>query len=219
MKPLVSLARFQEHGMPTTAEDNLLGKIDALLQQSESITDPASKKLLEETIRALMDLHGEALSRIMDRLAEHDQSGTIIDTLAGDPVISSLLLVYNLHPQSLEMRVGAALDSVRPYLASHGGSVELLGISDDGIVDLQMQGSCHGCPSSAVTLKSSIEKAIYEKAPDVVGIHVQGLETTTAVDHANNGFVPVEQLTTHVNGSGRIHLPLAPAAALSGALL
>jgi Fe-S cluster biogenesis protein NfuA len=200
--------------MPAKADENLLGKIDALLQQSESISDPAAKKLLEETIRALMDLHGEALSRMMERIAETGQSGGIMDALSADPVISGLLLVYNLHPQTLDMRVTAALDSVRPYLASHGGSVELIGISDEGIVSLQMQGSCHGCPSSAVTLKTSIEKAIYEKAPDVIAIRVQGLETSTPATHAPSGFVPLGDLTAH-----RIPLPLAAEAPLAGAAI
>ena len=208
--------------MAGTADDDLLGKIDALLQQSESLSDPAAKKLVEETIRALMDLHGEAISRIMERLSEHEHGGEMIDALADDSVISSLLLVYNLHPQPLQTRVVGALDSVRPYLASHGGSVELLGISDEGVVNLQMQGSCHGCPSSAVTLKTSIEKAIYEKAPDVIAIHVEGLETEPPIIHSHNngssykgnGFVPIEQLT-----AGRVHLSLAPAAPLSGAAL
>jgi Fe-S cluster biogenesis protein NfuA len=184
--------------MAPTSDENLLAKIDALLQQSESISDPAAKKLIAETISALMDLHGEALSRIVEQVAQSQRSAETLDAFAADPVISSLLLVYNLHPQSLEERVIAALDSVRPYLASHGGSVELLGVSDEGAVGLQMQGSCHGCPSSAVTLKTSIEKAIYEKAPDVIAIHVQGMETAVVADSTND----------HAQGNGRIHLPL-----------
>lgn len=183
--------------MPDNDDGNFLGKIDALLQHSETLADPKSKKLLEETVRALMDLHGEALTRIMERISQHAGGQEMIDSLAQDSVISSLLLVYNLHPFPLETRVHAALDSVRPYLASHGGSVELLGISEEGVVSLQMQGSCHGCPSSAVTLKDSIEKSIYDKAPDVIAIHVQGLETAPAAahGHVSNGFVPVGDLT------------------------
>jgi Fe-S cluster biogenesis protein NfuA len=204
--------------MPETADNNLLGTIDALLQKSESLSDPSAKKLLEETIRALMDLHGAALSRIMERISESDQGQTLIDSLAEDSVINSLLLVYSLHPQSLEERVGSALDSVRPYLASHGGSVELLGISDEGAVHLRMQGSCHGCPSSEVTLKTSIEKAVFEKAPDVVAIHVEGEDPMPSVPHVHHskinsdGFVPIEHLT-----AGRMRLPLQPAVSLSGA--
>ena len=59
-----------------------------------------------------------------------------------------------------------ALDEVRPYLASHGGDVELLGV-EDGVVRLRLEGSCNGCPSSAMTLKLAIEEAIARAAPDV----------------------------------------------------
>jgi Fe-S cluster biogenesis protein NfuA len=69
----------------------------------------------------------------------------------------------------LERRVGEALAEVRPYLESHGGNVELLGV-DAGVVRIQLQGSCSGCPSSAVTLKLAVEEAIHKAAPDVTEI-------------------------------------------------
>ncbi len=86
-----------------------------------------------------------------------------------------------------------ALDQVRPYLGSHGGNVELVSVAADGAVHLRMQGSCHGCPSSAITLKNSIEQAIYDKAPDVTSIHVADAPEP-AKGHHVDGFVPVERL-------------------------
>jgi Fe-S cluster biogenesis protein NfuA/nitrite reductase/ring-hydroxylating ferredoxin subunit len=83
-------------------------------------------------------------------------------------------MLYGLHPVDFSTRVLGALEKVRPYLQSHGGNVELMGV-DDGVVRLQMQGSCHGCPSSAMTLKLAIEEAIYDAAPDVVEIAVDGV--------------------------------------------
>jgi Fe-S cluster biogenesis protein NfuA len=91
-------------------------------------------------------------------------------------LISSLLLLHGLHPQDLEERVAAALERVRPDLHAHGGDVELLSI-DDGVVRLRMQGNCDGCPSSAATLKFTIEQAIYAAAPDVAAIEVEGIES------------------------------------------
>ena len=104
--------------------------------------------------------------------------------------MSSLLLLYGLHPVDLETRVHQALDKVRPLLKSHGGNVDLLGIAD-GVVRLQLQGSCHGCPSSAQTLHNAIEAAIDEFAPDVVELKVEGVAV-----HAPpvSGFVPLAQL-------------------------
>jgi Fe-S cluster biogenesis protein NfuA len=56
----------------------------------------------------------------------------------------------------------------------HGGDVELLGIAG-GVVRLRMNGSCQGCPSSTATLAQTIEAAIYESAPDVEAIEVEGV--------------------------------------------
>ena len=71
-------------------------------------------------------------------------------------------------------RVVGALDEVRPYLASHGGGVELLDVAD-GVVHLRLEGSCNGCPSSAATLRSAVEEAIARAAPDVDRIETEGV--------------------------------------------
>jgi Fe-S cluster biogenesis protein NfuA len=77
--------------------------------------------------------------------------------------------LHDLHPLSLTERVEGALDEVRPYLATHGGGVELLGVEDD-LVRLRLEGSCSGCPSSRVTLESAVQEAIARVAPDAAGI-------------------------------------------------
>ncbi|MBV9816956.1 MAG: NifU family protein [Solirubrobacterales bacterium] len=66
----------------------------------------------------------------------------------------------------MESRVREALQGVRPYLESHGGDVELLGI-EGSAVRLRLRGSCSGCPSSAMTLKLAIEDAIHAAAPEI----------------------------------------------------
>ena len=68
-----------------------------------------------------------------------------------------------------------ALDQVRPYLGSHAGGVELLGVDAAGVVHLRLEGSCDGCPSSVQTVKLAIERAIEEAAPEVAGVEVENL--------------------------------------------
>jgi Fe-S cluster biogenesis protein NfuA len=98
----------------------------------------------------------------------------LMDRLSDDPLVSSLLLLHDLHPVDIETRLLRALDKVRPYLQTHGGNVELLGVQD-GAIRLRLQGSCHGCASSAMTLKLAIEAAIYEAAPDFTTLEVEGV--------------------------------------------
>ena len=89
------------------------------------------------------------------------------------------LLIHGLYPVDLATRVQEALDSVRPYMESHGGNVELLGI-EDGIAKLRLEGSCNGCPASASTMELAIEQALQEAAPDLEGIDVEGVTAAPA---------------------------------------
>ncbi len=149
--------------------------LETLIQNLERLPDPAARDQARELVQTLLDFHGAAVARILERIADQGGSGdSLIDSLASDDLVSNLLLLYGLHPVGLETRVGQALDKVRPYLQTHHGDVTLLGVTE-GIVRLRMQGSCHGCPSSAMTLKNAIEEAIYAAAPDVAAIEVEGV--------------------------------------------
>ena len=66
------------------------------------------------------------------------------------------------------------LDEVRPMLRKDGGDVELIGVSDDGVVLVKLTGACSGCPSASTTLRLGIEKAILEKVPDVKSVQAIG---------------------------------------------
>ncbi|MCM3900283.1 MAG: NifU family protein [Pyrinomonadaceae bacterium] len=163
--------------------------------------DPEVRATAVALVQALMEFHGAGIERMMEIVAESGESGNaIFDSFAADNLVGSLLLLYGQHPLPIETRVTQALDKVRPYLDSHGGNVELLGITD-GVVRLRMQGSCKSCPSSAMTLKLAIEEAIYAAAPDVVAIDAEGgTEQPSAT-----GFVQIGKSlgnVKHGNGNG-----------------
>ena len=74
-------------------------------------------------------MYGAGLERIVDALVGAGEDGErIAAPLAEDALVATLLLIHDLHPVPLEDRVQAALDSVRPYMESHGGNVELLSL-------------------------------------------------------------------------------------------
>jgi Fe-S cluster biogenesis protein NfuA/nitrite reductase/ring-hydroxylating ferredoxin subunit len=146
----------------------LVGRVEGLLAEAEQRGDAGAIGLAQ----ALLELYGEGLERVVDAVAAHDD-GRMAAALASDELVAHLLLLHGLHPQPLEERVREALAEVRPYLESHGGDVELLGI-EAGVVRLRMEGSCSGCPSSRVTLKLAIEEAILKSAPDVEAIEADG---------------------------------------------
>jgi Fe-S cluster biogenesis protein NfuA len=67
----------------------------------------------------------------------------------------------------LREKVQAALDQVRPNLQRDGGDVELVDVTDDGIVKVKLTGRCHGCPMSQMTLKMGIERILKASVPEV----------------------------------------------------
>lgn len=149
--------------------------IESLVHKIEEQRDPAVQNLSKQLVQSLMDLHGSGIERILEIVHRSGEGGQrIIEELAADELVNSLLLLYGLHPLDLSARVLQALEKTRPYLASHGGNVELVNVSESGAVTLRLEGSCHSCPSSAVTLQSTVEQAIYEAAPDVTAIVVEG---------------------------------------------
>lgn len=67
----------------------------------------------------------------------------------------------------MKEEVQKVLDQVRPGLQADGGDVELIDVTEDGIVKVRLQGACGCCPMSTMTLKMGIEKAIKEKIPAI----------------------------------------------------
>jgi Fe-S cluster biogenesis protein NfuA/nitrite reductase/ring-hydroxylating ferredoxin subunit len=191
-------------------QENLLGsageRITSLLD-GLGAGGPVARDRAEELVRQVTELYGAGLERILQLL---DRQGALgpgtMSALAADPLVSGLLLIHGLHPVDLPGRVAGALDSVRPYLGSHGGDVELLGISEDGVVRLRLLGSCQGCPSSSVTLKLAVEDAIETAAPEVAGIEVEEAAPAAAVIPA---FVPVGALRSRLDGTAPAAAPAA----------
>ena len=150
-------------------------RIETLIQEIAAFSDPHARETSEELVRALVDMYGEGLSRLLEITADSEASGlALIDTFACDDLLSSLFLLHGLHPLDIETRIMQALDEVRPYLKSHGGNVEFVRV-EDSIAYLRLEGSCHGCPGSTITLKLAIEEAIYKAAPDLNGLQVEGV--------------------------------------------
>jgi len=73
------------------------------------------------------------------------------------------------HGRSLlvKERVQAALDKIRPALQADGGDVELVEVTDDGVVKVALQGACRGCPMSQLTLANGVERVLKQEVPEV----------------------------------------------------
>ncbi len=172
-----------------------IARIEELIQAIDAMPDETARTQTRELTQALLDLHGKGLNRALEIVFDSSADGqALINKLAEDDLVSNLLLLHGLHPLDLETRVRKAIEEVKPRLGLHGGSVELLGVTPEGRVQLKLEGNCHECPSSRLTLRFSIEEALYAAAPDLAGLDVEGL----AEEHpkpAVNGAVPIPKFT------------------------
>ncbi len=194
-------------------------RIDALID-ALAAGGPAgahrARERAEELVRVVADLYGAGLERLLE--IAHDSGRLdeeLLARLADDDLVAGLLTVHGLHPYDVSTRVEQALDGVRPYLGSHGGDVELLEVTQEGVVRLRLLGSCDGCPSSAVTLELAVQDAVEAAAPEVVSIEV---DTSTG---AGGTLIPVESLRVRIGlgdrpaAAGSSWQPLPGVAALA----
>lgn len=187
-------------------------RIGVLVQEVESIADPAVRASTTQLVQLIMEFHGTGLDRALEILADAGDSGmALIDKLGRDPMVSSLLVLYGLHPDSLETRVTNAVERLAAKLQRDKAEVLLLGI-DDGTVRLRVTPGDHACGSTTKALQAEVEDAIYEAAPDLISLSVEGLDGKPA-----DGFVSLTNLmATGATGSQPPARPPASMAANYG---
>jgi Fe-S cluster biogenesis protein NfuA/nitrite reductase/ring-hydroxylating ferredoxin subunit len=179
--------------------DELLDRVQSLSSAVDELPDPRARELAQDLVGAVIAMYGDGLRRIIEAISASRGAGaTILDELAQDGAVASLLLIHDLYPVVLEQRVIEALDTVRPYMESHGGNVELLGI-EDGVAKLELQGSCNGCAASHATLELAIKQALDEHCPDLMGLEVIGV-----TEPGNGRALPM----AHTPAPGDFSLPV-----------
>ncbi len=153
----------------------LFERVQELQEQLDARDGGPTRAIADELVSAVIAMYGLGLERIVDALQAGGEEGRrIANELGEDPLVATLLLIHDLHPVSLETRVTEALDSVRPYMESHGGNVELLSLQD-GVLRIRLQGSCSDCSASSATLELAIKQALEDAAPDLAGLEVEGV--------------------------------------------
>lgn len=159
--------------------EELLVRVQELQEELDSSGPAVPRELAEELVSAVVQMYGAGLERIIAALHRGGEVGERIAAgLGGDELVATLLLIHDLHPVQLADRVQAALDSVRPYMESHGGNVELLSL-DGGVARIHLKGSCSDCSASSVTLELAIKQALEQAAPDLLGLEVEGMAAQT----------------------------------------
>ncbi len=168
--------------------EQLIARVQELTGRLEDLDDPACRELAEELTSAVVQMYGAGLERIVE-LADADTR----DEMAKDDLVAGLLMIHDLYPVPIEERVIQALDTVRPYMESHGGNVELLGI-ENGIAKLRLEGSCKSCRASSSTLELAVKQALEEAAPDLDGMDVEGIVEEAEEPEISGIPLPIVQM-------------------------
>lgn len=153
--------------------------MDQLVRKVRSLQDSSARDAALELVQAVMDLHAESVARMMEIVDESEASGPIFEAFAGDEQVGAMLLLHDLHPFDLEQRVRRALD--QPAFHGRGVAVEVVSVHE-GVVRVRIERDS--------ALKSAVEQALAEAAPDAVEVVVEG----GAEHHAASNFVPLAQL-------------------------
>ena len=165
---------------PDAREQEALARVQELIAALEGPPEPAAAGPARELVQLVLDLHAGGLARMLEIIADAGNGRVLLERLAIDERVKGLLLLHGLHPEDLETRVHKAVAKLRPHLAVIGVSVQAAHIEDGAVrLELHCGGNGHG-PLRADTLRREIEDAIFEAAPDVAGIAIEGLPVASA---------------------------------------
>jgi hypothetical protein len=157
-----------------------IARIDELVRRTESLPDPAARAVAVELVQAVMEFHAAALSRMLEIAGSETAHA-----LASDDLISSVLALHDLHPDDFETRVRRAIGKLELHFDSRGAGIRLIELSPDA-VRVRFTGSR---PGSGPAAKQLIEDVIYESAPDIRSLVIEGVE-----ERRDSGFVPLSDL-------------------------
>lgn len=163
---------------PVSTERNGLAGLVGDIERLELIFetwDETPRGAVEAYRRAIETLHGEAFRRLIRSLKADQAAVSAMKGAVTDEVVYAVLRKHGIVKPSLTERVEAALDGVRPMLASHGGDVDLVRI-EPPVVEVRFTGSCDGCPASQLTFHAGVKKAVEDACPEITEIlQVKGL--------------------------------------------
>jgi Fe-S cluster biogenesis protein NfuA len=165
----------------TLGYDEILVRIGELAEVLAAHPDPKVGQQVEELLDWVDVFHHTGLGRLIE-MTRQWRGEIFLENVAQDPITGTMLELYGLGegPEATdeaEVAVLAALESVRPLIESHGGALEVESIVD-GVVTVQLKGTCDGCPSSSATLTYGVEAALRDAWPNFRRLAVKEGEAT-----------------------------------------
>lgn len=165
-----------------------IAKIEELVQQVQSLPDPAARGIAVQLVQAVMSLHASALERMLEIVEA--AGAAALPVLAADHLVSKVLVLHGLHPDEFETRFAGAIDRLQRHFDSRGARLEVLEGGPE-IIRLRFTASRPGAGRAA---RQTIEDALYEAVPELGELILEG-----AGEEHEAGFVPLAALLTTQN--------------------
>ncbi len=166
----------------------------ARAQRAVDALDPVARDAALELVAAIEDHQRAVLGTLTRQLRSSDAGRDILYEVVDDPEVYAALVRAGIARPTLAMRAVQVLDGIRPYLAAHGGDVELARI-DDGVVYVRLLGSCQSCGSATETLREQVASALLEHLPEIREVREERASQPTPA------FIPLSALTVGRAGS------------------
>lgn len=171
--------------------DELITYLGELTAAFETHPDDKTREAVINLLQGLDALHREAFTRLTAYFNEKEQGHLLLEAAESDRLIGTVLNLYDLIPVEVAVRQAEeALDAVRPYIESHGGSLKVLTVTD-GIVTLEMGGACQGCAGATYTLQRGVRQALESGMPGFEDVIVQEVTPQTS-----SGLIGLDQIYT-----------------------
>lgn len=146
------------------------------LEQAFAAWDAGHQSAVRAYRESIDAYNAEAFRRLIRAVKAEPAALAALRAAVADDLVYAVLRHHGLLKPSLQERVETALDSVRPLLASHGGSVELVRVVPPATIEVRFLGACQGCPASALTFHAGVKKAVQEHCPEIAEVReVKGL--------------------------------------------
>lgn len=160
-------------------------RVDALLDAIGQTGVPGLVEAAERMLEDLAELYGWALCRAIELLHEAGDTAAVRGAL-DDPLVASLLLAHGLHPDPLEVRAGRALAALAATLGEHGSRAQLLEVTADGLVRIEIVG---GDGRQAWRSRLAVERALASALPDAAAVEVSGAGIEP--ERGETAFIPI----------------------------
>ncbi len=165
--------------------EDLAAAVDQAVSQVQMFESPelGTAMRMKDAIEAF---HKYGLTKIVQKLKSDPRGKELLFDLVDDPGVYALFVLHGLVKSSLTTRVVQVLETIKPYMQSHGGDVELDRV-EDRTVFVKLHGACLGCSHSAVTLREGVEEALKTRIPEITGIEVVPNDPGPALIQLGNG--------------------------------